>query len=500
MTLQEALEKVKGTLSQQETYWHAVSLINFDRETICPKDAMERQGETAAFLSNQAFRLEKDPEYIAAAELLYEKREELPEFDRVLAESIHRDRRKTKNISPELDHEFSLVYQKSYMDWLNAKQAADFSLFAPSLAAVRKVQERQVALRENPLPDAYNELLGDYEAGMTRETLDVVFDRCKERLIPLLKKIQASPKKIRRDFLSREVTDDAQRKLAEKLLTVMGYNFDRGLLATTEHPFTDGLAQNDVRVTTHFYPTQFISSMYSVIHEGGHALFEQLQPAENFEHHIQYNKTSGMHESVSRFYENVLGRSEAFIHLVYPLVCECFPELMADVSERELYEGVNLVEPSLVRTEADEFTYTLHIIIRYEIEKMIMDGAVKTEDLPRIWNEKYQEYLGVTPADDREGILQDVHWSSGFGYFPTYALGNMYNAMYYNRMKQELPVEELVKEGRFDAINAWMTEHVFCTADRREPLVWIKEITWRTFTPDDFLDYLEEKYSKLYEL
>ena len=498
--LETALSRVRATLSEEKKYYHAASLLNFDLETICPPAAMERQGETIAFLTNQAFRLEKDPEYTKAAEILYEGRDELDEYDRVLAEALHRDLRKTRNITPEQDHEFSLIYQKAYIDWLNAKQAADYSLFRGSLSAVRDAQVRQVSLRTDPLPDAYNELLEDYERGMNRQILDETFRKCLDRLVPLLARIQRSPRKIRTDFLSRPVSDEAQRRLAEKVLAVMGYDFRRGVLATTEHPFTDGIAQDDVRVTTHFYPDMFASSLYSVIHEGGHALFEQLQPAENHDHYIADQKTSGMHESVSRFYENVIGRSEAFVHCLYPMVCECFPEVMRDVSERELYEALNVVQPSLIRTEADEFTYTLHIIIRYEIEKMILDGEADIADLPAVWNRKYGEYLGVIPGNDREGILQDVHWSSGFGYFPTYALGNMYNAMYARKMREDLDVDALAAAGNFAPINQWMAEHVFRKADRMAPLDWIRDITGREFTPEDFLDYLEEKYTKLYEL
>ena len=208
----------------------------------------------------------------------------------------------------------------------------------------------------------------------------------------------------------------------------------------------------------------------------------------------------GQHESVSRFYENRIGRSEAFVRLIYPKVKEIFPDVMADVTERELYEALNVVQPSLIRTEADEFTYTFHIIIRYEIEKMIVDGTVSIEDLPRIWNEKYEEYLGVRPESDRDGVLQDVHWSSGFGYFPTYALGNMYNAMYMNRMKQELDLDAAIASGSLKEINDWMQTNVFARANLLAPKDWIREITGRSFTPDDFLDYLEEKYSRLYEL
>ena len=188
------------------------------------------------------------------------------------------------------------------------------------------------------------------------------------------------------------------------------------------------------------------------------------------------------------------------MHFVYPKVCEVFPQVMADVSEREFYEAVNAVSPSLIRTEADEFTYTFHIIIRYEIEKALFAGEIKVEDIPALWNKKYQEYLGVCPASDREGALQDVHWTSGFGYFPTYAIGNFYNAMYYNRLKEEVDVNAAIREGNFAPLNNWMIGHVFDRADRLSPKEWIKDVTGREFTPVDFLDYLEAKYSELYEL
>ena len=330
--------------------------------------------------------------------------------------------------------------------------------------------------------------------------MDKAFGECTSRLVPLLKKIQNSKKKIRTDFLSREVTDEQQKKMAQYLLEVMGYDFSRGAFTTTEHPFTDGLAKDDARVTTHYYPTMFASSMFSIIHEGGHALFEQLQPEADHEHYITQNKTMGMHESVSRFYENRIGRSEAFIHLIYPKVCEIFPQVMSDVSEKELYEAMNIVTPSLIRTEADEFTYTFHIIIRYELEKLIVNGGAKIDDLRDLWNKKYSEYLGVTPQKDSEGILQDVHWSSGFGYFPTYAIGNMYNAMYYKKMSESFNIDEAVRAGDFAKINEWMKENVFKKADTLSPKDWLKDITGKTFSPDSFLDYLEEKYSKLYEL
>ncbi|MBQ8935131.1 MAG: carboxypeptidase M32 [Oscillospiraceae bacterium] len=498
--IETALARVKAVLKEARRYQHAVSVLNFDQETICPPAAMEEQGETIAFLGNQSFRLTKQEDFIQAANDLYDHREELEPLDRAMAESLRRTYDKTKNLTPELEHAHALVYQKGFVDWLKAKEQGAFDLFAPSLKAVRAAQLEEIELRENRLPDTYDEMLSDYERGITRADLDKCFDACKARLIPLLRRIQASPKQIRTDFLSRTVTDESQKKMAEYLLHTIGFDFNRGTFATTEHPFTAGLARDDVRVTTHYYPDQFASNMYSIIHEGGHALFEQLTPGAHYDHFISGDKTMGQHESVSRFYENIIGRSEAFVHLIYPNVCEIFPEVMADVTERELYEALNGVRPSLIRTEADEFTYTFHIIIRYEMEKMIVDGTAALEDLPRIWNEKYREYLGVTPENHREGILQDVHWSSGFGYFPTYALGNLYNAMYYNRRNEDFDVPAAVGAGDFGKINGWMREHVFQKADVLSPKQWLREVTGRELTTEDFLDYLEEKYSRLYEL
>ena len=498
--LEKDLNAVYSALDEAEKYYHAASVISFDLETICPSAAMEKQGECMAFLSTEGYKKIKTDAFISAAERLYAAREELDDrLDKALAEALHRDYMKTKNVTPEMNHKFSLVYNKAYLDWLAAKEKSDFSLFAPSLDAVRDISKMQISLREEALPDPYDEMLSDYERGITCADLDEAFGLCKERLLPLLEKIKKSPKAIRRDFMGREVSDEAQKKFAKYLLDTMGYDFTRGAFTTTEHPFTSDLSRDDIRVTTHYYPNAFASSMYSIIHEGGHALFGQMVPAAHHDHHIGGRMTMGMHESVSRFYENRIGRSREFINLIYPDAKRILG-VLDDVTPEEFYEAVNFVEPSLIRTEADEFTYTFHIIIRYEIEKMIVAGGAATVDLPEIWRKKYREYLGIEPASDRDGVLQDVHWTGGFGYFPTYALGNMYNAMYYNRMKSEIDVRSALPAGKFGEINGWMEKNVFAKANLLPAKEWIRDITGRDFTPVDFIDYLEEKYGELYAL
>ena len=206
-----------------------------------------------------------------------------------------------------------------------------------------------------------------------------------------------------------------------------------------------------------------------------------------------------MHESVSRFYENVIGRSEAYISLIYPAFKELFCEELGEVTERELYEAVNIVSPSLIRTEADEVTYGLHIVIRYEIEKGILNGEIDVSDIPKVWNKKYKDYLGVEPNGDKDGVLQDVHWTSGFGYFPSYAIGNAYNAMYYKEIKKAMDFDGAIRKGDFAAINGWMRENVFKYANELTPDEWIKRLTKRSLTAKDFLEYLTEKYSDIYK-
>ena len=500
--LRENLQLVKKVLAKAERYDHACRVLTYDQETICPRDAMEEQGEVIAFLSNQSYKLIKDPIFIEAAENLYARRDQLEKYDRAMAELLHRSYLQNKNITPGLQHEFSLVFNRAFVKWSEAREASDYGMFAPSLKEVVQVNRKMIELRGEDAAGntPYDCLLDDYERGMTSDVLDEAFGACKERLIPLLEKIVKSPRKIRTDFLHRRTEDEQQARMARWLLEQMQFNFDRGAFTTSEHPFTDGLGRNDARVTTHYYPEQFVSSMYAIIHEGGHALFEQNQPQKEYDFFLTGGKTLGMHESVSRFYENRIGRSKSFVHFIYPQVCRVFPQVMKDVTEEEFYAALNMVRPSLIRTEADEFTYTFHIIIRYEIEKALFSGQAKVEEIRELWNRKYEQYLGIRPSTDRQGVLQDVHWTSGFGYFPTYAIGNFYNAMYYNRMKEEIPVEASVSAGNFEPVNRWMAEHVFAKSDLLAPQEWIRDITGRSFTPDDFLDYLEEKYSGIYLL
>ena len=494
------LSELYKKLGKIKNYEHALGLMEFDFETAAPVDAREEQSEVISFFSNESFKISNSKRMKELIVYLHEHREELEELDRVLSDKLYESYLKEKNVTPATQMRWSKIYNKAYIDWIDAKEKGDFSLFKDSFGKIIEVSKEEVSLRENALPDLYDNMLNDCEKGVLGDTLDVFFDQLKAGLIDLISRIKRSKHVIRRDFLSRRVPIHKQEEFSRYLLELNGYDFKRGYLTTTEHPFTMDVAKNDARVTTHYHEDMFLSNVFSVIHEGGHAIFMQNEREEDHAHFINDSITNGMHESVSRFYENVIGRSKEYIHLIYPKFIELFGDELGDVSERELYEAVNIVEPSLIRTEADEVTYGLHIVIRYEMEKMIVSGKLPLEDVPKTWNRLYSEYLGVTPESDKDGVLQDVHWTGGFGYFPSYALGNSYNAMYLKNICNDIDFRGDILSGNFTEINGWLKEHVFKLANVLTPGEWIKDITGRSLTPDDFLEYLNAKYADIYEL
>ena len=499
-TTKKNLNELYKILKVLKTYEHAEAILSFDFETSAPEKAREEQGEVMSYFSNEAFKIENSKKTKALVVYLHEHIDELDELDKVLAKDLYDDYLKSKNVTPKVQLKWSKMLNKAYIDWLSAKQAKDFKLFKKSLGNVISVHKESVALRENAKSDVYDTLLNDYEEGVLTADLDAFFSELKQGLIDLIERIKASKHKIRSDFLSRKVPVYKQEEFSRYLLETIGYDFSRGFLSTTEHPFTIDVAKNDARVTTHYHEDAFASNMYSVIHEGGHAIFMQNEREEDYEHYINDSITNGMHESVSRFYENVIGRSEAFIRLIYPKFRELFKDELGDVSERELYEAVNIVTPSLIRTEADEVTYGLHVVIRYEIEKAIFNGGVALGDIPKLWKKLYGEYLGVTPKNDAEGVLQDMHWTGSFGYFPSYALGNSYNAMYLKEIQKDMDFYGAIERGEMIEIKDWLKERVFKKANVLTPKEWLRDITGKSLSPKDFLEYLNNKYKDIYGL
>ena len=501
MNNQEKWARLSEKLDEIEAYGRCLGKVGFDMECCAPEEGIEPAGRDMAILGKQLHAMTHEKEYEELIEQLHADSEGLSPVQKKSVEHLYRYYARSKNISAELSYEMDLASNKAYGDWLSAKKASDFSLFRDSLAALIKYTRMGIDLRDEHPEGYYNTCLDDIERGGNEAQLDAFFAALKERIVPLLQRIQAEGKPIREDFLSRPVPIPRQEAMSRYLLALEGLRESALVLMTTEHPFTDNFGPHDVRVTTHYHEDSFVSNIFTTLHEGGHALFMQNEPAEVHAEHCEDNMTNGMHETVSRFYENIVGRSEEFIGFVFPKLRELAGGTFDDISERELYEAVNIARPSLLRTEADELTYSLHIMVRYELEKAFINGEIGVDEIPALWNAKYREYLGVEVPDDARGCLQDVHWSGiAFGYFPSYALGNAYGVQILRAMEKDFDVFAAVRAGELLKLRDWMTGHVFSIASLSTPDEWIRAITGESLNVNYYLDYLEEKFTKLYEL
>ena len=501
MTNTERLNRLFARLDEIEAYVRVLGKVSFDMECCAPPEGMEKAGEDMAILGKRLYDMTHDPEYVQLLCELHADPEGLTPVQKKAVEHLYDSYTKEKNISPELNYEIDLASNKAYGTWLSAKQENDFSKFRDALESLIRYQRMMIDLRDDHPDGYYNTCLDDNEKGGSEGQLDAFFAALKARIVPLVKRIRAEGKPVRADFLKRPVPIPQQEAFSRWLLEVEGLRETALVLMTTEHPFTTNFGPKDVRVTTHYYEENFISNIFSTLHEGGHALFMQNEPEEIYANHCSDRMTNAMHETISRFFENIVGRSEGFVHYILPKLQEVTGGTFADVTERELYEAVNIARPSLIRTDADELTYCLHILVRYELEKAFINGDITVDEIPALWNAKYREYLGVEVPDDVHGCLQDVHWSGvAYGYFPSYALGNAYGAQILHTMKQALDFDACMRAGDLKTVGAWLKEHVFSIASLTTPDEWIRAITGESLNPNYYLDYLEEKYSEIYGL
>lgn len=481
---------------------HMKNVIYYDMTTSCPKLGTDDHNDDINYLSNEIIRIINSKSYMSSVIYLGEHINDIDNlYDRRLVSKLYKDYLRIKNIDSKTQIEMNEIFNNGYLSWLEAKEKNDYSLFYPALNNIREATIKQVKLSSAPdLGTVLNNVMDSCEEGMNEKDLDHFFNTIKKAIIHLLRQISTSKVKIRTDFLNRKVPLYKQMDFSKYLLETIGYDMNKGAIGLTEHPYTISISKNDHRVTTHIYEDNFISNIYSVIHEGGHGIFGQNIPDDCYIHHIDEYRSLAMDESSSRFFENVIGRSKEFIHLIYPKFHEYFYEEFSDVTEEELYKAVNLVDPGLIRTEADELTYTLHIIIRYELEKEILNNNINLKDLNKLWNQKYKEYLGVDVPNDTLGVLQDVHWSGGFGYFPTYSLGNAYNQMYLKEMNKVLNVKELILNNNIKEIVNYLRDNVYKKACNLSASDWIKDICNEDLNPNYFIEYLTNKYKEIYEL
>ncbi len=494
------IQELKEYIKKTEYLASSIALIHWDSAVYMPKDAIGYRSEMLGYLSGEHYKMTTSDTMKGFIDY-FSSEDGLDDVTKAMIENITKNYNQSTKIPEEEFVQYEIEKSLAQSAWEEAKKINDFSIFKPHLEKIITFNKKfsgYWGFEEN----LYDGLLDIYEPGMTVEKLDVVFGELRGALVDLLHRIQNSSVKISDDFLKGAYSIDSQRKFGEMILEKIGYDYDkRGRIDVSEHPFTTNFGNKDVRITTKYHESDFRPAVFSMIHEGGHGIYEQNIPDDLLGTTLGTGASMGMHESQSRFYENLLGKSMGFWKNFYTILQDQYPNLK-EYDFMSFYRAINKVEPSLIRIDADELTYSLHIIIRYEMEKLLINSDVNIDDVPKLWNEKYKEYLGIEPDTDSVGVLQDIHWSFGdFGYFPTYALGNLYGAQIFHQLKHEMPDwNEKINQGDFLSITEWLKDHVHRFGATIKPAELIKQISGEELTAKYFIEYLEEKFGALYEV
>lgn len=491
------LKELQNWLEKAMALQTAMILLEWDNETLAPKEAGSYTSKVIGTLSGEYFQAITNDQVKELVKRC-QKDSSLTEVEAGIVREAAKEIEQLDCIPPDEYREFAELVSEATRIWAQARQEKDFGIFSPVLKKIIEYQKKFASYRKKDGQEIYDVMLDTFECGFNRKNLDAFFAELKKEIVPFLKKIVQEGGQIDDSFLTGDYSRDKQEELAYFLANYVGFDFDKGVLAVSAHPFTTNLHNHDVRITTH-YEDKVDSSIFSVIHEAGHGIYELGIRDDLTQTMVGQGASMGMHESQSRFFENIIGRNPAFWIPVYGKLQELFPEQLGDVELDAFVKAINKVEPGLIRTRADELTYSLHIMIRYEIEKQLMKDEIDLDQLPELWADRYEEYLGVRPKDVSEGILQDIHWSQGsFGYFPSYALGSAFGAQLYHHMKQEMDFDELLESGKIAVIREYLREHIHQYGKLKTSRQMLKEVTGEDFNPKYYTDYLKDKYGKIY--
>lgn len=500
--MSEKLQKLKELLGEVSDINSAISILSWDQQVNMPAAGNEARGQQMAtlgkiaqekFISDEVGRLIED--------LKQEFEGADPDSDD--AAYIHvaaRNYDKAKRVPPEFVQEQAIVTSKAFEGWMEARGKSDYSIFHPHLERVVELVQKYISFfpaGSHP----YDILLDDYEPGMKTEEVQTIFNALRPKQVKLLKAIAGS-KQVKDDFLFRKYNEKKLNDFGVNVVTKFGYDWSRGRQDKAPHPFETTFSVNDVRITTRFEEDSPMAMLFSTMHESGHAMYEQgVNPA--YDRTPLANGTSlAVHESQSRMWENLVGRSLPFWEYFYPMLKKTFPGQLDGVSLKNFYKAINKVEPSLIRVNADEATYNMHIMLRLELEIGMVEGTMAIKDLPEIWNSKMEEYLGITPPDDARGVLQDIHWSGGsIGYFSTYALGNLVSAQLWEKIRKDIRnLDDQICKGNFSELLGWLRKNVHQYGHKYEPQVLMQKVTGSKITPEPYVRYLTKKYSEIYGL
>ena len=498
-SVEQAVAALKKLQQTQAAYAHATGVLYLDATTAAPSDTWEGRGKTMEILTQVSYDLQTDPKNGELLSYLEANSDQLDEQTKREVAVLRKNYDQIHRIPAQEYVDYSVLLNEAQTLWHQAKQEDNFELFAPCLEKIVEYN-RKFAGYYQPDMAPYDALLNEYEEGLTMQTLDAFFAQLRETIVPLIDRIRGA-EQIDHSFLHKHYPAAQQRVFSDYLMEVMGLDRKHCGIAETEHPYTTNFNNKDVRITTHYHEDNLAGSMFSVIHEGGHALYE-LGADDCYNYTALMGGTSmGIHESQSRFYENIIGRSAPFVHAIFPKVRELFPEQMKDVDETMFYRAINRSEPSLIRIEADELTYPLHVMVRYEIEKQLIAGTLSVADLPAEWNRLYKEYLGVDVPNNTRGCLQDSHWSGGsIGYFPSYAIGSAYGPQLLKKMEEDLGmIWDDVAKGDLTKITGWLREKIHRHASFKKPGDLFRSVCGE-FDASYYTDYLTKKYTELYGL
>ena len=500
--MSEKLKKLKELLGEVSDINRAASVLSWDQQVNMPPGGGEARGQQLAtlgkiaqekFTSDEVGKLLEDlkQEFVGA---------EPASDDAAMIRVAGRNYDKAKRVPPEFVSEQAIAATKGFEAWVAARSKSDFSIFRPHLERNVELVEKYISFFP-PSDHPYDTLLDDYEPGMKTAEVKAIFDGLRPKQVKLIRAIKEG-KQVKDDFLHIKYNEKKLWDFGVDVITQYGYEWSRGRQDKAPHPFETTFSVNDVRITTRFEPENPMATLFSTFHESGHAMYEQgINP--KYERTALSGGTSlAIHESQSRMWENLVGRSLPFWEHFFPALKKTFPSQLEGVSLKSFYKAINKVEPSLIRVNADEATYNLHIMLRLEMEIGMVEGTMPIKDLPEIWNTKMQEYLGVVPPNDARGVLQDIHWSYGsIGYFSTYALGNLVSAQLWEKINKDIRnLDDQIRAGNFSELLRWLREKIHRHGHKYDPQDLVQNVTGSKITPEPYVRYLTKKYSEIYGL
>jgi carboxypeptidase Taq len=493
------LANLKKILNEIHDIRYAASVLSWDQQTQMPSAGANNRGYQVSTLYRLAHMKFTSPELGQLLQDLAPYAAEIdPDSDdaRLIRVTSH-EYEKFSRVPTDLVAEFAQVTTEAYKVWEQAREESDFTKFQPYLTRIITLRRQYAEC--HPYDHIYDPLLDDYESGLKTVEVQAIFNELRPKQVDLIQSIGES-RQVDDLFLKQTFDETRQWEFGVNVISQFGYDWKRGRLDKSAHPFTIRLGRGDVRITTRVSPDKITSALFGTIHECGHALYEQGVNSSLDRTPLGEGASYAMHESQSRLYENLIGRSRDFWVHYYPKLQDAFPAQLGNIDLEQFYKGINRVQPSLVRVEADEATYNLHIMLRLELEIALMEGSLEVEELPEAWNARMQDYLGITPPDDKHGVLQDVHWSSGYiGYFPTYALGNLIASQLWDCLEKDIPdLRDQIREGQFGDLLDWLRQNIHQHGKKFGPQELVERVTGSKIEPSSYLRYLWEKYGEIY--